>query len=193
MVVLLFMENMKQFVEKKYDLDIDIYKRFLFFVYRKTIKLSFWKAKLIEFIEYELLKDKEDIIFFFIKFIRKYGLNIKKSDEPYLLDKFTIIFETIKDTFLKYEMEFSYQREDDIEPPYSSMIATLSKELSVSPRDLLYNYNIEETFYLLEGVIWNGNSSTERWKEKNKIAFQKKKAKNYIKENKKDLDEFFKD
>lgn len=184
---------MKQFVEKRYDLEVDIDKKFLFFIYKKTVKLSFWKAKLIEFIEYELLKDKEDIIFFFIKFIRKYGLNIRKSDEPYLLDKFSIIFETIKDTFLKYEMEYSYDKEWDVEPPYSSMVATLSKELSVDPHNLIHNYNIEEVFYLLEWIIRNSNSSTKEWREKNKLTFQKKKAQQYIKENKKELDEFFKD
>jgi hypothetical protein len=50
----------------------------------------------------------------------------------------------------------------------------LCEKINVSPNEFQKNYSIEQMNYLVDGIIYNLNSQTEEWQEKNeRIQFNK--------------------
>lgn len=169
---------MQRLLEKSYEANLVINKRFLFIPYKKKLLLKFWEAKFIETIEFlESIKwDWTNIVVWLLRFIENHTIKkLTKNDRQYIMMYADKILPQIKETF--FEWCFSW-KENKEESPMSSYITILSEKLNIHPLELMNKYTMRQLEFLTEWLVWNANAWSKEWERKNRLRLVQQKTKN---------------
>lgn len=187
---------MERIFKKKYTIKLIIKRKILFFSYNKKIILEYGKATLKEYYYFQkiLEENKESeinkFLFNFVESFKKGRKNLKKQEYAQILAQKKDIFKVLLETYLKKSKIIPIVWKIDEEySPIASNIVFLSQKLHISPKELL-NYTIDEIDFLTEGIERNINAKTEEWQKRNKMKWIQNKAKNIIKAEKEEIDNF---
>lgn len=150
------------------ELNIKIIKEFLGISYKKSIKLTFNQAKMIDIVLFiDQTKDsKFDLWLWVLDFCKQHG-KVKQSDESSIYLWGGLIFEQLKNTYFKWLFKESKAKWDD--SPIISLITFIAKESAISSLDILYKMTYEEFQMIVEWVIWNLNEMTAKGKSRNRL------------------------
>lgn len=170
---------MERLLVKKYELNLNIERRFLFIRYNKVLKLKFEQAKLIDTIEFINITSQSEfgIIMWLLNFIEeKSWIKLNMKIRQYIMLNRDSILKTIKETFFEWcftkeEVKWDYS-------PFSSYITILSEKLNIDPVRLAKEYTPQQLEFLTEWLVWNANEASKDWQKKNKLRRISQKNKN---------------
>lgn len=95
---------MERLLVKRYELDINMERSFLFIKYKKILKIKFEQAKMIDTIEFmKMLKDGDySLINWIIRFIEtNSGKKLDNEMRIYVMKNWQSIYNQIKNTFFE--------------------------------------------------------------------------------------------
>lgn len=163
-------------IRKDFDVSINVKVKLDKSVFNKKLNLKFKQASILDTINFITDIWEGDASKWLLKFISeqwdadKTTLWLIKADSK-LRNK---IFETIKSTRFRGVFGATKTKEDEEPQPYSSILVMLCEKINVDPNTFQENYTIEQMNYFVDWIIYNINSQTEEWQEKNeRIQFNK--------------------
>jgi len=122
-------------------------------VQSKDFNLTWW---VIEFLEKNISKKVKE-------------KKLYQSEIEEILLKIEEIFENIKNTALKWVLKDDKKRSGGT-APFSAWIMAICGKFQCDPKYLMENYTWEQVFekdWYMDGIIWNENEKTEKWRKIN--------------------------